>query len=133
MGKCRLNSKYNDNLEEVREICTKKSNEMSNITFHLREGLYSHAQSNGSVVYLGRRSNYIEVIVGDATGAPDMEAGLAGFPSLTNNVGLTSIPAVTVNSGEKRLAQRLQELEGIRSLITEKDYEQKKKEILDDI
>jgi len=118
VARCKLKSDYDDSLEEVRKICRKKSNERSDIAFYLRDDLL---RAKNVVGFLERRPNYIEVIVGERTEAYDIEARRNGFSSV-----------IQYNS-ETAVAHRLEELEGIRSLIAEKEYKQKKKEILNDI
>jgi len=119
-----LTSRYEEMIEEVKKICTKKSNEHSSMTFHLRDDIFTQ-QARVLVSARGTsRTHYIEVIVGDGreTNVSNLEAGF------------NTIPSVAIESrGQTRVAQRLQELDGIRSLITEQEYQQKKQDILSNI
>ena len=111
--KCIVISKYKNCLEEVKKVCIKKSNKDLTVSFTL---IYNPYQLRSSI--------YIQVVI-----------GIGGTGSNLSNleVGSSEFPIVVYNNRKPRVSQRLEELEGIRCLITERDYHLKKREILNDI
>jgi len=125
-------TKVRKTLSDLEIICNEESSKYSNLSFHLRDERF----------YTGRRSsvviNYIEVSIGSVSSAaggsnpigdPSANSSSSGAFSLFSQMAT----GAGVSTAGRNVAERLKDLEGIRSLITEEEYNQKKKEILSGI
>jgi len=138
-------------MTDLEEVCERESARRHDVSFHVRAQTFGGGGNNNR----GRQINYIECSVGNAgsgAGAVNaMEAGQAppvaypvGDPDI--NVSASAAPATTSIFSSLALggsaqptaptistATRLQELEGIKSLLTEEEYNTKKQDILNSI
>ena len=122
---------------EVVSILTAETNKRAEVSFHLRKDPYSTGSGENRT---SRVHSYIECSVGTGTGgdASMMEQGLV--PTATAVVAppttsiFSSLAGSSAGAGSgPSTAQRLQDLEGIKALISAEEYNAKKKEILDSI
>lgn len=127
-------------MENLQRVLNTESAKRSDVSFHIRTERYytgNHRNSTGT--------NYIECSVGstvipmgggnsnysnDAASTPVV--AMPVFSSTFENLA-SAPPATAPYSNGRSVAERLQELEGIRSLISTEEYSSKKKAILDGI
>lgn len=127
-------------MENLQRVLNTESAKRSDVSFHIRTERYytgNHRNSTGT--------NYIECSVGstvipmgggnsnysnDAASTPVV--AMPVFSSTFDNLA-SAPPATAPYSNGRSVAERLQELEGIRSLISTEEYSSKKKAILDGI
>jgi hypothetical protein len=113
-------------LSDLEMVCSEESSKYSNLSFHLRD---DRVYTGRSVVAI----NYIEVSMGSApsteNAAPVATTNSSGSFSLFSQMAT----GAGVSTGGRNVAERLKELEGIRSLISEEEYNQKRSSILSDI
>ena len=127
-------------MENLKRVLNTESAKRSDVSFHIRTERYytgNHRNSTGT--------NYIECSVGstvipmgggnsnysnDAASTPVV--AMPVFSSTFENLA-SAPPATAPYSNGRSVAERLQELEGIRSLISTEEYSSKKKAILDGI
>ncbi len=121
-------------MADLEAVCQAESDKRSDVSFHVRAESYQTSSKRSSTI------NYIECSVGNAGtgGLSAMEAGLGGAinpPVATPVVGGSSMfESLSGNvSTQQNAAQRLADLEGIKALITEEEYDTKRKEILDSL
>ena len=132
-------------MENLQRVLNTESAKRSDVSFHIRtyQGILTgnHRNSGGSNI----TTNYIECSVGstvipmgggnsnysnDAASTPVV--AMPVFSSTFDNLA-SAPPATAPYSNGRSVAERLQELEGIRSLISTEEYSSKKKAILDGI
>lgn len=131
-------------MENLQRVLNTESAKRSDVSFHIRTERYytgNHRNSTGSNI----TTNYIECSVGstvipmgggnsnysnDAASTPVV--AMPVFSSTFENLA-SAPPATAPYSNGRSVAERLQELEGIRSLISTEEYSSKKKAILDGI
>lgn len=124
---------------EVVSILTAETNKRVEVSFHLRKDPYSTGSGENRT---SRVHSYIECSVGTGTGteggASMMEQGLV--PTATEVVApattsiFSSLAGSSAGAGSgPSAAQRLQDLEGIKALISAEEYNAKKKDILDSV
>lgn len=99
----------------MRGLCARKSNENPQVTFHLMNNI-------GFFI----RQLYLSVKVSDRNENED-----AGGSDILDAFKRLSSPGTT--PGQTNMAHRLQELEGIESLITEEEYDHKRQDIINSI
>ena len=121
-------------MREVEAVCDDISKQYSALSFHVRfeyivyrryGGYYAgnnhnHHHHRGTSTHT---TNYIEVNIADVESRGDM--GIASAPPL--------VTASLVGGTEKSAAERLSELDNIRGMLSEEEYERKRKEILDSL
>lgn len=143
-------------MKDLEEACERESARRHDVSFHVRGQTFGGGGSNNRG---GRQINYIECSVGGAgagasavgnnnmtlsameagqatpvafpVGDPDINAPPAATSSIFNNLawgGSAQPTAPTIST-----ATRLQELEGIKALISEEEYNTKKQDILNSI
>ena len=100
--------------EEVKRVLSNESAKRSNVSFHLR-----------AVPMLGKVIECVvsSVSVGAGSGI-SFPAKVSAFDSLALETGLGNTTA------NKTIAQRLQELEEVKGMLSEQEYERKKSEII---
>ncbi|GFH44345.1 hypothetical protein CTEN210_00819 [Chaetoceros tenuissimus] len=105
--------------EEVKRVLSNESAKRSNVSFHLR-----------AVPMLGK---VIECVVSSASvgfaSGISFPAPVSAFDSLALESGLAGSNTANIN-GNKTIAQRLQELEEVKGMLSEQEYERKKSEII---
>ena len=122
----------------LKRFCEETSNKQSSLTFHFKSE--SFITPSGSDRHKIRTADkyYIEVCIAETTvdASPiasyyDPEIAIASAPL---HISATKYyePALAMSSSEAShsAAERLQELEKIKSLLTEKEYEQKRDDII---
>jgi len=121
-------------MREVETVCEDISKQYSALSFHIRfeyivyrryggyyaGNNYNHHHHRGTSTHT---TNYIEVNIADVESRGDM--GIASAPPL--------VTASLVGGTEKSAAERLSELDNIRGMLSEDEYERKRKEILDSL
>jgi len=126
----------NKAMDDVRKILSDESGKRSNVSFHLKEDTH--------VTYhrgLNKRNttivNYIECVVGFAAIPSGAAESTFSSPVATPAYVPSTFDALTTTSDAgstgKTAAERLHELEGIKALITYREYDEKKKAILADL
>lgn len=123
-------------MREVEAVCEDISKQYSALSFHVRFQYIVYGRYGGSTYYAGNNhnhhhhrgtsthtTNYIEVNIADVESRGDM--GIASAPPL--------VTASLVGGTEKSAAERLSELDNIRGMLSEEEYERKRKEILDSL
>ena len=124
---------------EVVSILTAETSKRAEVSFYLRKDPYSTGSGENRT---SRVHSYIECSVGAGTGteggASMMEQGLVPTATAVVAPPTTSIFSSLVGSSAgagsgPSAAQRLQDLEGIKALISAEEYNAKKKDILDSV
>eukprot|EP00563_Minutocellus_polymorphus_P018020 CAMPEP_0197718488 /NCGR_PEP_ID=MMETSP1434-20131217/2627_1 /TAXON_ID=265543 /ORGANISM="Minutocellus polymorphus, Strain CCMP3303" /LENGTH=250 /DNA_ID=CAMNT_0043303151 /DNA_START=27 /DNA_END=779 /DNA_ORIENTATION=+ len=122
-------------MREVEAVCEDISKQYSALSFHVRFEYIVYGRYGGSNYYAGNNhnyhhrggsthtTNYIEVNIADVESRGDM--GIASAPPL--------VTASVVRGTEKSAAERLGDLDNIRGMLSEEEYERKRKEILDSL
>lgn len=109
----KLYSRFQDVVTEVKEICTRKSNDDPEITFSVEQ---MPLLTNG-ILRLSTQGMYQLCISIKVAGARGNETGMGGVGGVVRG----------------NTAERLQELDGIKSLLTAQEYEQKRQNILNSV
>jgi len=120
-------------MREVEAVCEDISKQYSALSFHVRfeyivygryggYNHYSNSHNYRSTNTHTRTTNYIEVNVADVESRGDM--GIASAPPLVT---------ASVLGTEKSAAERLVELDNIRGMLSDEEYDRKRKEILDSL
>ena len=126
-------------MREVEAVCEDISKQYSALSFHVRfeyfvyrrYGGYNSYGNNHTTYHHGGTSsyttNYIEVNIADveARGVTRGDMGIASAPPL--------ITASVVGGAERSAAERLAELDNIRGMLSDEEYDRKRKEILDSL
>ena len=128
---------------KMQSLLNAENDKRSGVSFHIRaENQYSVRSSRGGVSVVS--TSYIECSVG-STGIPMGGGAATGFTTSTpavatpvfastfDNLMGGAPPASAPYSSGRSVAERLQELEGIKALISAEEYSSKKKSILDGI
>jgi hypothetical protein len=112
--------------EDVKKLCITEGDKMPGVSFHLREEehlRYSSGSTDGSVVagmYVSHVTQYIECSV---SASPSMmELGSLATP--------VAMAAPEVFTTKMSAAERLSGLEDIKGMLTEKEYNSKRRAIL---
>ena len=121
-------------MREVEAVCEDISKQYSALSFHVRfeyfvyrrYGGYNSYGNNHTTYHHGGTSthttNFIEVNIADVEARGDM--GIASAPPLVT---------ASVVGGAERTAERLAELDNIRGMLSDEEYDRKRKEILDSL
>jgi hypothetical protein len=126
--------------DDLRNVVNEESSKRSDISFHLKEEIMHMGYSSSSNRVNTRTMNYIECCISSSSsGGHRMNGEGDGnyfpvsatvMPSMLDTMsGGGSGGAGRMSAGKSTLA-RLQELEGIKALLTEEEYNQKKNAIL---
>mmetsp|Transcript_10322 Transcript_10322/g.15855 ORF Transcript_10322/g.15855 Transcript_10322/m.15855 type:complete len:256 (+) Transcript_10322:199-966(+) len=148
---CYLSYRSQTTLSEIQKICAETSQRQPSLSFHVRYEYHYYHSSHNNDHHHGesRKTNYIEVSI-NTTGEVAMgEAEITvepavATPVLVDKVDPFIVPATatapvedlysTLESGSKKIPkQRLEDLEKTKDLLTEKEYKEKRKEILADL
>lgn len=144
---------FNEVIEEVRTILSAESSKSPCVSFHLKEDETLHISSYSSSRFRisTRLKYYIECYVNDGsagvlqqgetvvtnatlvTATAVQATPVSMFDNLANNAEAGTLTGNENNNDSKTSLERLQELEALKSLITEDEYNRKKAEILDSI
>mmetsp|Transcript_34717 Transcript_34717/g.75984 ORF Transcript_34717/g.75984 Transcript_34717/m.75984 type:complete len:250 (+) Transcript_34717:92-841(+) len=136
---CYAKQKSTNALKGLEAVCEDISKQYSQLSFHVRFDYILYGRYGGG--YHGNQyhrnngphtmtTNYIEVSVADveaASAVPTYGDGGLGAPSAP--------PLVTASLAgeEKSAAERLRDLDEIRGMLSQEEYDRKRKEILDSV
>jgi len=129
---CFIARKANSVMEDLKSICDEVSKQQPRLSFHVRfERHYYHRSSDNTSSHT---TNYIEVIVaGDSAVVPYATAVEPVIPYPTAPEMEYPSFAGNVSSDKKSPAERLATLEAMKPYLSDKEYSEKRTEILDGV
>ena len=128
---------------EMKKVCEETSAMHPGISFHIRDQMvfmgYSrrnYGNNDGYGYNSGydanySHTNYIEVYVTDGTSPA--ATGVQGYLAPTSIPSAPPVVAAVAEGVVKSPQERMRELEGMRSMLTEDEYQAKRAEILSDV
>ena len=120
-------SKAQEVLSKMRVVCDEASAQHPTLSFHCKDEIHAYGRRNGRVI----RTNYVEVSVGG--GAVVAPAVVASAVAVAADVIVPMQPvqvAAAVTAQPLSAAERLKNLDDIRSMLSREEYEAKRKEII---